>query len=131
MSRIKLEDNGMSSIMKLADGNPGAMSALFELLNTKCDPDNFMGGLGNLLSLDTHMIYGSDIYVLYSDLCNKDVVRMCAVLRSVQLGILQESILQDACSRQDYSGREMINVDDLFDKVVEVLPNFGNKVEAK
>lgn len=48
-------------------------------------------------------IRGTNIWVLYSDLANKDmeiVFKLCSVVPI--------AILEDACSRQDYSGVELI-----------------------
>ena len=125
-SRIKLTDTAFSAMMKLADGNPGAATAMTGLMSQgeKIDPDGFMGGVGNLLSLDSHGIYGTDIYVLWSDICNKNNAHMIAILRAVQLGYFKESVLQDACSRQDYSGRELVPISDLYKQVRERLPAF-------
>lgn len=90
-----------------------------------------MGPFGPLLILDSNGIYGGDIYILFADLCGKDPVKALAVLRAVQLGILDGAVLADACSRQDYSGRQMVNVDELYRKVKERLPNFDNQPEPE
>lgn len=129
MSRINLTDTAMSAVTKLSDGNPGAMSAMMALITEggKIDPDAFMGGLGCLLSLDTHEIYGTDIYVLWSDICLRNTARMIVVLRTVQLGYLEESVLQNACSAQDYSGGELFNILELYERVCERLPNFDSE----
>ena len=127
MTRIKLSDSTMDVVIKMCDGNPGAMGVLTEMLSSsqKIDPDGAMGGLAPILSLDSHGIYGTDIYVLHSDICGKDMVKTLAVLRSVQLGFFDANILKNACSRQDYSGRDMVPVDELYAKVKERLPNFN------
>lgn len=127
MSRIQLTDNVSSAVAKMSDGNPGAMAAMMEIIQNgaKIDPDGFMGGFGCILSLDTHGIYGSDIYVLHSDICDRDLPKTLAVLRSVQLGFLPESTLKNACSRQDYSGKTMVPVEELYAKVKKELPNFN------
>lgn len=133
MSRIQLSDNTMDVIVKMSEGNPGAMTALMEIMSkgAKIDPDDFMGGLGAVLGLDTNGIYGTDIYVLYSDICDRNVAKMLSVLRACQLGFFSSNILTDACSRQDYSGKKMIPVDELYLKVKERLPNFhSNEAEA-
>lgn len=124
--RIKLHDTPITAIAKMSDGNPGAMTAMMELIanGEKIDPDSFMGGLGNILSLDTNGIYGTDIYVLFNDICDRNVARMISVLRAVQLGFLDSSKLADACSRQDYSGKDMIDVIAFYQQVKEQLPNF-------
>ena len=128
MSRIQLTDNVISAVAKMSDGNPGAMTAMMEMIQNgeRVDPDSFMGGFGCILSLDTHGIYGTDIYVLHSDICDRDLSKTLAVLRSVQLGFLHESTLKNACSRQDYSGKKMIPVKELYTKVKKRLPNFDN-----
>lgn len=124
--KIKLTDTPMSAIAKMSDGNPGAATVLMHMLTEggKIDPDDFMGGLGAIMALDSHAIYGTDIYVLHSDICGKELAKTLAVLRAVQLGFFKESVLQDACSRQDYSGRELVPVEELYEKVKERLPNF-------
>lgn len=126
--RITLADNQMSIVMKMSDGNPGAMNVLMNMMQDHgIDPDNALGGIGPILTLDTLGIYGSDIYVLNSDICGKDLPKMLAVLRATQLGMFDRNILKDACSRQDYSGRDMVPVNELYEKVRKRLPNF-NKV---
>jgi len=125
MSRIKLTDTTASSIAKMCDGNPGAMNVMMEMVQSNdIDPSAFMGGLGKILSLDTLGIYGSDIYVLHNDICQGNMILTFAVLRSHQLGFLSGPLLKDACSKQDRSGKEMIDVGVLYVKVKEQLPNF-------
>ena len=124
--KIKLTDTPMSAIAKMSDGNPGAAGVLMQMFaeGGKIDPDDFMEGMGSILALDSHAIYGTDIYVLHSDICGKELAKTIAVLRAVQLGFFKDSVLRDACSRQDYSGRELVPVEELYEKVKERLPNF-------
>ena len=127
--RIKLTDSTMEVVMKMSEGNPGAMNVIMQLLmepNT-IDPDNVLGGLGVILTLDSIGIYGTDIYVLHSDLCGRSLPKMLAVLRATQLGLFSRDILKDACHRQDYSGRKLVPVDELYLKVKEELPNFDKE----
>ena len=124
--RIKLTDTTMGVVIKMSEGNPGAMNVLMEMLNSKIDIDNAFGGLGSILSLDSYGIYGTDIYILFNDICESDLAKTIAVLRSVQLGFLNQCTLKDACSRQDRSGKNLISVEELYIKVKEKLPNFNN-----
>jgi hypothetical protein len=126
--RIKLGDTTMSAIIKMSEGNPGAMSTLMEIIskNPEIDPDDLMQGFGPILHLDSIGIYGTDIYILYNDICERDITETLAVLRSVQLGIFKGNILKDACHRQDRSGKSMVPVDELYAKVKEMLPNFNS-----
>lgn len=83
------------------------------------------GGMGKILLLDTYGIYGTDIYVLYNDICERNLSKMVAVIRATQLGLFNSNILKDACSRQDYSGRKLVPLDELCQKVKERLPLFN------
>jgi len=51
---------------------------------------------------------------------------MLAVLRAGQLGIISSSVIKDAASRQDRTGKTLINAQGLYDKVKEQLPNFDS-----
>ncbi len=126
MSRITLQDSTIDIMTKMSEDNPGALTALMECMKDgeKIDPDAFMGGLGVVLSLDTLGIYGTDIYVLWADICNRDTVKFIASIRAHQLGFISGLLLTDACSRQDYTGKNLIDVDDLYNKVCERLPDF-------
>lgn len=110
MNRIKLSDSPKDIIAKLADGNPGAMVACIEIFknNQEIDPESALGSLGALFALDEYKIYGTDIYVLYSDICNKKLNWVIAVLRAVQLGLLPCGTLQQACARQDRTGSSLV-----------------------
>ncbi|MFZ2432508.1 MAG: hypothetical protein WAW57_15320 [Lutibacter sp.] len=127
MSKINLSDSTMDIVLKMSEGNPGAMNAIMQMLDSKSneiDPDAFMGGVLKVLALDTLGIYGSDIYVLHNDICDRDMIKMFAVLRAHQLGFLNGSVLADACHKQDYSGKQMIDVEKLYKQVIDELPNF-------
>lgn len=127
MSRIELTDSIMDMVMKMVEGNPGAVSAIMDLMekSEKIDPQSVWGNIGTILSLDTHEIYGSAIYVLWSDKCNRDARKMCVLLRAVQLGFLPESKLKEMAADQ------MREVDltaegweDIDSKVCEQLEEF-------
>ena len=126
--RIKLDDTIVSAVTKMSEGNPGALSTLMEMYSKspKIDSDDFMQGIGPILSLDSLGIYGTDIYILHNDICERDMIKTLAVLRAVQLGHFNGAILKDACHRQDRSGKSMVPVDELYAKVKERLPNFNS-----
>jgi hypothetical protein len=126
MTKLNSNDNEMSAVVKMASGNIGTGLALTGILKEAAiiDPDNELGGFGALLSLDIFGIYGTDIYVLYSDICKRSLPKTLACIRGAQLGIISSKILRDACSRQDYSGLELLNPDDIYEKVRQQLPRF-------
>lgn len=125
--RIELTDSTMTVIMKMSDGNPGAITVLMRMLQEgeKIDPDSWSGGLSGILALDTHGIYGSKIWMLYKDVCRENLENTLAVLRACQLGQLREDDMLNAI---DNYGRG-IDVDALVAGVKEILPKFGVKKE--
>jgi len=118
--RITLDDTFMNIVMKLSRGNPGAVTVCAKLMSDRNDPDCFLGPLGNFLSLDTHGIYGSDIWVLFKDVCDQRILGVVTILRAVQLGLCTEREMWQCIDR-----RWPIDVDGLLLKVQKELPNFG------
>jgi hypothetical protein len=91
----------MEQILKWSDGNPGAMMFLMTLVQA----ENFVYSLGIISTLEkATTIRGTNLYVLYSDLCNKDMSKVANLCENCPI-----NILEDACSRQDYSGRKLIS----------------------
>lgn len=64
--KIAPEDSTMDAMVKLSEGNPGAATALAELVQQE-------NGELALLTLDAERIYGADIWVLYKDMCDADI----------------------------------------------------------
>ena len=127
MERIKLNDNLIDVVMKMSDGNPGAINVLMQLMQPDIaiiDPENLLGSMGVILMLDSIGIYGTDIYVLMNDICENNMVKFVTVIKSVQLGLLNENVVKDAASRQDYSGKDMIDIDKLHQEVKKQIPTF-------
>ena len=100
MSRIELNDDIIEILLKMGEGNPGASNVIAKTLTSGAtiDPHGFAGGLGCILMMDTYKIYGSDIWMLYKDVCNEDIANVLACLRAVQLGIISGDELHYAIS---------------------------------
>jgi len=132
-TRLSLTDTPVTTIMKMSDGNPGACVVMTNLLSNggNIDPQDFMGGLGNLLSLDSHGIYGSDIWGLFKYVCGEDLTKMVATLRAVQLGIIPEEDLLRAIKAINYTNDDnfKLDVNDLHIKVCEQLEQFEKPVK--
>ena len=127
-SRIQLNDSVISACMKMSGGNPGALTVVAQMIKSggDIDPDGFMGGFGAILSLDTHRIYESRIWMLFKDVCGQDLRVMIAILRAVQLGFLRESLLHTAIDNYGQG----IDVAALVVEVEERLPNFQRAPET-
>lgn len=127
MARIQLSDNLQDVAVKMSEGNPGALMVICELLKSgkDIDPQGFAGGLGAILSLDTLEIYGTDIYILFNDQCNRDVRRMLMLIRSHQLGFITKNEIKQIAGdqmRQFCLSEEQM--DELDDMVCERLSEF-------
>lgn len=121
--RIELDDSPRDMIMKMSDGNPGALSVMMMLLRNEkvIDPMDWAGPIGPLINMDSHGIYGSRIWMLYKDVCEEDLVNIHACLRGVQLGIISEDVLNYAIDNRGIG----IDVPDILTKVMERLPKFN------
>jgi hypothetical protein len=122
--RIKdLSLTTMDVIMLMSDGNHGAVAVMCELMQKtdKIDPDAALGGLGAILSLDTHGIYGPRIWQFYKDVCGQNLNRMLGLMRAVQLGYLGESKLSYAIDTHGAG----LDIPALLSMVKERLPAFA------
>lgn len=119
--RINPQDDVQSAIMKLAEGNPGALRVCCDLFKAtpEVDPQAGFGGYTPLLFLDTLNVYGSEIWMLYKDVCGEDIRKTIAVLRACQLGFVSRERL-----RAVIAGLEAIDLDDLCRRVTNRLPQF-------
>lgn len=109
-------------LAKMAEGNPGAITVLIRLMKEgeAIDPQCFMGGLGAILGMDTHRVYGSKIWMLYKDVCGQDLVKMMAVLRACQLGKLTERSMLHAINNRG----EGLDLTAILDAVKAELEEF-------
>jgi len=83
-------------ILSLSMGNPGAATCIAEM--------DARSASIIIPKLEELGIRGTDIYILWSDLSNKDYQIMAHYCKTVP-----SEVLIDAASRQDYSGRELLN----------------------
>jgi len=121
-TRIELSDTIQDIVVKLAEGNPGALSVCVQMLTEteKIDPDAILKGLSGLLMLDTLGIYGSEIWILYKDVCGEDITDTIAILRGFQLGIVTENQLHYAIQNRGNG----LDINDVLNQVKKQLPNF-------
>lgn len=126
-SKVKGTDTAMDVLIKLAEGNPGALSVCMQLLTEgkKIDPQAFMGGLGWLLTLDDLGIYGPRIWMLFKDVSKQDLELMLAVLRANQLGMISKHELNHAIDNRG----DGIDLDQILINVKERLEHFGDRAK--
>ena len=91
----------MNQIIQWSEGNPGALTFLMSITH----PENAIKGILIIQKLeDAKSIRGTNLYVLWSDLCDKDISKVETLCKNCPT-----DILEDACKRQDYSGRELVS----------------------
>ena len=122
-TRIELSDTEQDVVIKMAEGNPGALSVIMDILmgaTSRIDPDNTLEGIGTILHLDQFGIYGPRIWMLYKDVCNQDMVATIGVIRACQLGLIDLDTLNHAIDNYG-SG---LDVQETLTALKQELPNF-------
>ena len=122
MGKIGCDDNLLDSIVKMSEGNPGAVTVLAELVKRtpEIDPQAGLGGLHYVLMMDDWGLYGSQIWMVFKDVCGQSIEGVIALFRAHQSGILSEKELQ-----------QIIDKDELYDfipiiaAIQKELPTFA------
>ena len=127
--RINVQDSPLEMMVKLSEGNPGAARVLVELIeqSASIDPQSAFGGLGMILSMDTHKIYGGRIWMFYKDVCHESIIHMNSICRAVQLGLMRKSVMNHAIDNYG----EGINLDETLKIVQERLPEFAKDMKTE
>lgn len=117
MNRINAFDNPTIAITKLTEGNYGAINACCLLIKQGSSIYPYTDGFEYIKNLDDIGIYGTDIYVLWSDICQRDLAKMISLLRIAKRDSNKANLLRDACGQQDYSGRKLLLNDEIYARV--------------
>jgi hypothetical protein len=112
-------------IILLADGNPGALTVMMQILMKAdvIDPDNELGSIVYLLDLDRLNIWGSRIWMLYKDVCGENITKTLAVLRANQLGLIADDPIHYAIDNHGLG----LDSDQMLMIVKNKLPQFARK----
>ena len=89
----------LDDLLKISGGNPGALKCLMGIIDGDAEHD----ALIIMITIENLKIYGTDLYVLFSDLAAKDYKMMGHLCKTVP-----GELLKKASSQQDYSGIAMI-----------------------
>lgn len=92
MTRLELTDSMEDVLVKMAEGNPGAVTTCLQLMTNTYDE---VEGTMFVLYLDTLGIYSSRIWMLYKDCCGEYINRVADVLRAWQLGFMEEGEIHE------------------------------------
>lgn len=80
MSKLDLADSAQTILIKMSEGNPGALSFLLDLFTEK-GPMDFCQVC---LKLDGAELYGSHIYMLWNDCCNRDLDKTFRMITNIR-----------------------------------------------
>lgn len=125
MASIDLNDTVTEVLVKMAQGNPGALSCCIDLMrrNAEIDPENAFGPYGSMLLLDQENIRGVSLYILWNDICGRDTRDLVMLVRAAQLGFLSREKLAELA--QDVPGqRNTFDYSEVDAKVCERLKQF-------
>lgn len=100
--RIEFDDDFKTIILKLSDGNPGAITALAKVSSeyVKIDPQSANADFSPLFDMDYLGFYGSDIWILFKNICGEDVLKFIVLMRSIQMGLLDGTKVQEAVENE-------------------------------
>ena len=129
MAKLELNTNMSQAIILISEGNPGAASALIEIIkdHESVDPDAAFGKFSALFSLDTYEIYGPGVWELYNNQCKHNSRDVIMLLRACQLGFLSHRILQNICGGDPKMLIDDESMAELDKKVIEALPKFKKR----
>lgn len=122
MSRVTSTDSIQETLIKIVEGNPGALTVCMSMLKhgDEIDPD-CGASLIPILCLDDMSIYGSRIWMLYKDICQMNLAHTLGLLRARQLGFVSEAELTYAIDNMGQG----LQLDTALEQVSERLPRFN------
>ena len=83
-TRLTSEMSIKEAIIEMSEGNPGALTCMMEMM------DSNPMALLDILFFDSLGIYGSKIYMLWNDCCDRDMNKLNETLRYFREGDISE-----------------------------------------
>lgn len=99
MSKINLKDTVQDVIVKLSEGNPGALTTLTELANSY---KNFLDVVPDYLTIDMMGLYGSKLYMLWNDCCNRNIEKFKQIIKLYREGKITSIDIDDRVKNVGY-----------------------------
>ena len=87
--RIKANMTMQDALIEMAEGNPGALTCMLEMLKSDST------ALLDILYFDSMEIYGEKIYKLWNDCCNRDMDKFCETLKYLKSGKISKEEIQE------------------------------------
>lgn len=83
MSKLNIEDSFHDIMIKMSEGNPGALNCIFKL---KEKHNNDIKWIHSMLAFDTMELYGSYLYMFVNDCCDNDYSKVIQIIEAWQKG---------------------------------------------
>ena len=90
MGRLKIFGTIEENFKIFSDGNPGAIKVLFELMKQAEDKIGLL-----LITLDKMQLYGSHIYMLWNDCCDRNINKVIKILELYELEIITQKDIDE------------------------------------
>jgi hypothetical protein len=92
-TRITASMSTKEILIAMCDGNPGAITCMVQMLQN--DPD----AIFDILYFDTMDIYGSKIYKLWNDCCDRDMAKFKETIKYLQSGQVSKEEIHENLNR--------------------------------
>ena len=92
--RITADMNMRDVIITMSDGNLGAVTCMINMLQT--DPST---ALLDIIYFDSMEIYGSKIYMLWNDCCDRDMSRLKKTIQYLRSGVVSKEEIHENLNR--------------------------------
>ena len=93
-NRITADMSAQEIVLTMSEGNPSALTCMMELLFVDCKT-----GLLDIQLFDSMGIYGSKIYMVWSDCCGRDMEKFKATIQAFREGKFTEQEIHENLSR--------------------------------
>lgn len=80
MSKLQLQDSLHDVLIKMSEGNPGALSCIMGLKDQMKETDWVQA----LLAFDMVECYGSHLYMVWNDACDRDYDKFKKVITAIK-----------------------------------------------
>lgn len=87
--RLTPQDTTMDLMLKMSEGNPGALTTCMELFQLGTP------GVVALINLDDIGLYGEKLYMLWNDCCGRDASKVVRVVEARNFGKLSDQDIRD------------------------------------
>ncbi len=92
-TRITSDMSIEEMLVTMSEGNPGALTFMIQMLNS--DPMAFL----DILLFDSMGIYGSKIYMVWNDCCNRDMRKFKETIQAFREGKFTKEEIQENLDR--------------------------------